>query len=221
MPTRLDTDLRVRVAGTSALLLTGNPDLESEHVVAYEAGYRIQPLDRVSLDVAAFVNRYDDLRSQEPTPPTGVPVVLGNGLRARTRGAELAGNLLISDWWQAHASYSYLWSRFSADPTSRDVTGGSSEASDPSHLFSARTYLNLPHNLELDGFFRFAGALPVPPPTGAYGELDVRLGWRASPDWHLAVIGRNLLHDRHLEFVAGTPREEFERAIQLRSTWRF
>ena len=37
-------------------------------MVAYEAGYRRQFRERVSIDLAAYVNRYDDLRTQEFAP---------------------------------------------------------------------------------------------------------------------------------------------------------
>jgi hypothetical protein len=35
------------------------------------------------------------------------------------------------------------------------------------------------------------------------------------------LIGQNLLHDRHEEFAAGTPREYFQRGVNVRSAWRF
>ena len=65
VPTRFDTDLRFRVPGTDILLLTGIEDFESEDVVAYEAGYRQQFRERISFDIAGYVNHYDDLRTQE------------------------------------------------------------------------------------------------------------------------------------------------------------
>jgi iron complex outermembrane receptor protein len=220
MPTRFDTDLRIVVPGTSLLLLTGSEDFASENVIAYEAGYRLQPGDRVSLDLATYVNHYDDLRSQERPIAAGAPVVLANGLSARTSGAELSATLSPAAWWQLHASYSYLWKSFGRDVSSRDVTGGASEANDPAQLFSLRSYLDLPHRLELDGFVRYAGRRPQPP-LDAYAEATIRLGWRIRTGWDLSLIGENLVHRHHLEFAAGTPLERFERAVHLRSTWHF
>ena len=43
---------------------------------------------RLSVDLASFVNIYDDLRTQEPSPPAGLPIVLSNMLNARTAGIE-------------------------------------------------------------------------------------------------------------------------------------
>src|SRR5699024_6763693 len=59
LPTRLDTDLRVINPATRILTLTGSPDFKPEEVLAYEAGYRVRPVPVLSLDVAAFTNRYD------------------------------------------------------------------------------------------------------------------------------------------------------------------
>jgi hypothetical protein len=54
-----------------------------------------------------------------------------------------------------------------------------------------------------------------------YAELTAHLGWRPSNRWDLSIAGQNLLHDRHEEFAAGTPRELFERGVTIRSAWRF
>ncbi len=48
------------------VILFGNGNFLSEHVVAYEAGFRAQPNGRLSADVSAFFNRYDHLESLEP-----------------------------------------------------------------------------------------------------------------------------------------------------------
>jgi iron complex outermembrane receptor protein len=219
MPTRFDSDLRILVPGTSIVALRGGDDFKSENVIAYEAGYRARPSDRIAFDIAAYTNRYDDLRSQE-VPATVIPIVLGNGLNAKSAGVEVAATVNVTSWWQSHASYAYLWKEFSRDPLSRDTTGGSSEANDPSHILSWRSYVDLPSNLQFDAFVRYVGELPKPV-TPAYAEATLRLGWDIRPGWELSIVGQNLLHDNHVEFVAGTPREHFERGLFVRSVWNF
>jgi outer membrane receptor protein involved in Fe transport len=103
----------------------------------------VRASDSASFDVAAFANDYGDLRSQELPAAPGAPFVLANGLNARTSGVEIAATMSITPRWQAHASYGYLWERFSRDADSRDVSNGVNEANDPSNLFSARTSLGL------------------------------------------------------------------------------
>jgi iron complex outermembrane receptor protein len=201
-------------------LLTGTESFQSENVVAYEAGYRRQPTHWLAVDVATFFNDYDDLRSQElPTAP-GQPVTLGNGLTARTTGVEIGATTSITAHWQAHGSYSYLWQQFLPAEGSTDTTNGTSEANDPSHLFSVRTSIDLPRNIEADAALRYASQLPFPV-VNAYTELTARLGWRPRPEWELSVVGQNLLHPRHEEFAGGTPRELFERGAYVRVAWRF
>jgi iron complex outermembrane receptor protein len=219
MPTRFDEDLRI-VLPNGALLITGNSDFKSENVTAYEGGYRVRPADWVSFDLAVFANRYDDLRSQELPSAAGKPVVLANGLDARTSGVEVSASVSFTSWWQAHASYSFLHEKFSRDADSRDNTGGASEANDPRHLFSIRTSIDLPRRVQADAMVRHVSSLPSPA-VDAYTELSARLGWELSSHIDLSLIGQNLLHDRHEEFAAGTPRELFERGLSLRGTFRF
>jgi iron complex outermembrane recepter protein len=218
VPSRFDTDLRFRVPNSSALLLTGSADFESEDVIAYEAGYRRQIHERVSLDLATYVNRYDDLRTQEIRP--GQPITLANMMNALARGVETTATAQILAKWQVHASHAYNWKELTFDPGSTDITRGASEGNDPRHIFKVRSYINATNRIEIDAFFRYVGSLPQPP-VDAYRELDVRVGYRARPGWDLSLIGTNLLHERHLEFRAGTAPETYERAVALRSVWRF
>jgi iron complex outermembrane receptor protein len=219
VPSRFDTDLRFRLPGSATgLLLTGSPDFQSETVIAYEAGYRQQVRERLSIDIAAYANRYDDLRTQEVR--SAAPVLLANMMNALSRGVETASTMQLAPRWQVTASHVYLWKTLSFDPGSRDVTRGTSEANDPRHIVQVRSYVNATTRIELDGFFRYVGALPSPAVDG-YSEMDVRLGYRVSPGWDLSLIGNDLLHERHLEFRGGTPPETFERSVSLRSLWRF
>jgi iron complex outermembrane receptor protein len=217
-PTRFDQDIRVPVG--DVVVIRGDPAFGSENVIAYEAGYRAQPSPRVSLDLAAFYNDYDHLRSQEAPVGGGVPIVLANELEGRGAGVELAGNVQPHANWLLHAGYTWLDIELRPRPGSRDRTGGVSEANDPAHQFTLRSYLDLRGRLEVDAFFRAMGAiatLDVP----AYAELDLRVGWRLSPSLEVSVIGRDLLHDQHPEFGPPQPRRrEYQREIVGRLIWR-
>jgi iron complex outermembrane receptor protein len=220
MPTRFDTDLRIRLVGSGRLFLTGSDSFESENVVAYEAGYRTTFKERLSLDVAAYTNRYTDLRSQELPAQFGDPIVLANTLNARTAGVEMTSTVQPLAQWQLQGSYAYLWKRFGREPGSRDATGGVSEANDPAHVFLLRSYVDVGRRMEADAVLRFASALPAPA-VRAYTELNIRIGVRLPRGGDLSVIGQNLLHRRHEEFAAGTPREFLHRAVHVRSVWQF
>ncbi len=220
VPTRFDTDLRLRAPGstTGALLLTGSSDFQSESVVAYEAGYRQQLRQRIAIDLAGYVNSYDDLRTQEFRP--GEPVLLANMMNGLTRGVESTATAKLADWWQFDVAHAYLWKELTFDPGSRDLTNGTSEANDPRNIFKVRSYINATSRIEVDAFFRFYGDRPSPA-VAAYQEFDARIGYRLRPGWDLSLMGNNLLHDRHLEYRAGTAPETYERSVSARSVWRF
>ncbi len=218
LPTRFDTDLRI---DTPAISVEGSADFDSEKIVAYEAGYRAVVHPRLSLDLAAFANRYDDLRSQEQPLIPGGRVVLGNTLNATTSGAEVAVTVQPHERWRVIGSYAFLEKDLGFDPGSRDITRGVSEGNDAAHRFSLRTNLDLPKSFELDGMFRYVGRRPAPL-VPAYAELDVRLGWNLRPALELSIVGQNLLHDRHREFGAASPGSAlFSRGAYARALWRF
>ena len=63
-PSRNDTDLIVNLGGATAsdgtpilFRFLGNPDFQDERMIAYEAGYRSSLSNRLSLDVAAYLQR--------------------------------------------------------------------------------------------------------------------------------------------------------------------
>ena len=219
LPTRFDTDLRLRNPITGAVVLSGTEDFDAESVVAYEAGYRARPHARVSTDVAVFVNQYDSLRSQELRFVPAPRVFLENWLNARTGGVEVGATVQAAGNWQLHGSYAWLKKTLSFDEGSTDPTGGVFEANDPSHMASLRSQLDLPRGFTFDAFLRYVDERPSPR-VPAYGELDLRLGWQARPNWELSIVGQNLLHDHHQEFNF-TPVIELRRGVFLRSIWEF
>lgn len=217
LPTRLDTDVRVFVG--TALVAAGNPEFESEDLVAYEAGYRAAPIPTVAFDLTAFHNRYDDLRTQELVAGR---IVVGNGLADRSTGGNISVTVQPRPWARISASYARLSHDFSLDPASRDITGGLQEAIDPSYHGRISGRFDAPHGIELDGTFFFVGALPQTAPgvpgTPAYQEASFRIGWRVSPRVELSLMGRDVLHGDHVEFISPTSGRvtRLQRAIYTR-----
>jgi hypothetical protein len=78
--------------------LFGDENFNSEELLAFELGYRIQPMDRLFVDIAAFYNLYDRLRTIEPQRPLQEisplpsrlvrPFVAGNKMAGETYGVE-------------------------------------------------------------------------------------------------------------------------------------
>jgi iron complex outermembrane receptor protein len=212
-PTRFDQDLRITIGET--VVVRGDRDFKTEKLTAFESGARFSLRSNVSLEASAFYNDYDDLRSQEATPL----ITLANLYDGHTTGIELAGDVQPHSRWLVHASYTGQRVALKPLPGSRDTTNARAEADDPAHAFSMRSYLNLPHNLELDGFFRAIGKLRASNLPG-YQELDMRIGWQANDRLELSVMGRDLLHPRHAEFAGGgAQRRFFQREVALRVTF--
>ena len=217
MPTRFDDDIRF-TGGTPFVVLRGDSSVQSENVVATEVGYRNIPSRFLSLDVAAFANRYTDLRTLEPTPPAGIPIVIGNNMTADTAGVEATAEVAPTPFWRLHFGYALLSERFRFAAVSRDTTQGINEHNDPRHQFWFRSFLDLPGRTEIDAVLRSTSELPNPVVAG-YTELTLRLGFRRGTPFEFALVGDNLLHASHPEYRIGGPLESIERSVYLQATW--
>ena len=209
----------------------GTNGFESEKLTAYEIGYRVQPFEKLSLDLAAFYNDYDDLRSVQIVsgpPLTPLTTVLGNDLYGHTKGAEISATLKVTDWWRLQPSYTYLHMNLYAHPAGivPDNTQNmvrQIEGSNPQNQFSIRSSMDLPHEVTFDTMLRYVDNLPYFN-IASYFELDARLGWRINKHWEMAIVGQNLLHDHHAEFATTqvmTQTTEIPRSIYGTITWQF
>jgi iron complex outermembrane receptor protein len=221
-PTRLDADLRIRTA-TGGLF--GNPDQESEELIAYEGGYRIPAAESFLFGVSGYYNRYDHIRSVETPVAPGAPLTEGNTLEGYTYGGEATSTVQLRPWWQARISYSHLQLRLKRSAGSRAINAGTSEANDPRNQASFRSYMDLPRNVELDFWVRHVSGLPVAaanqPRVPGYVTFDVRMGWRPVADLELSVVGQNLPDEHHAEFPADGPPKEVQRGVYGKVVWTF
>jgi iron complex outermembrane receptor protein len=88
--------------------LLGSRDMDAKELVAFELGYRIQPHQRVTFDLATFYNIYDKERSLEAQAPDlsnfpgyiVQPYVINNMIDGETYGFELASTWQATDWWR-------------------------------------------------------------------------------------------------------------------------
>lgn len=211
----------------------GNRELQSEELQAYEMGYRVQPHDRLTLDVAVFYNVYDRLRSLEPgawtlergpaAPYFLLPLQVANKLEGETYGAELAASWQATKAWRWHVNYTYLQVQLHTKPGSGDIVSEKAEGNDPHHQVSVRSSLNLPAHLELDAGLRYVDSLPnfnLP----SYVTADVRLGWRPSQRVEVSVVFQDVLDSRHGEFGSSylpINSAEVERSVYGQITLRF
>jgi iron complex outermembrane receptor protein len=239
-PSRLEEDARYLLAvfpapDTLHLVLLGNRALAADELVAWEAGYRIRPHRTLFLDIAAFYDVYDELGTREPEPPFAsddpppshvvVPQRLQNLGFAETAGLEVTASWQATSRWRLAATYSWLDIQLHREPGSQDTNVELAEGSDPTHQVHVRASFDLPGRIELDAaLYRVGALLGQRPPIDAYTRVDCRLAWRARPWCDLAVVGQNLLAERHREFggaVTSVRATEVQRGVYGRTTWRF
>lgn len=212
-PSRFDADL-------VAPSLYGNPDFDSEKVMVYELGYRVRPIDKLSLSAALFYNDYEDLRTVnfDPSAPPGLR--FGNDQEAQTWGLELSGTFQATDWWRLRGGYTLLQEDFRY--TSAAVFPGSErfEALDPDNQFLIQSIMDLPSHFQLDTVLRYVDRLPGTttgvPPIPDYLALDLRIAWQFK-NVEISLVGQNLLDDNHPEFAT----LEIPRSVYGKITWRF
>lgn len=89
------------------LTVEPNPDLDKETMTAWEAGIFKQFSDKVSLDIAGFINNYDNLIESRPT---AVPLtyMYGNITKARIWGIETNLNYRPNTDWNMSVGYTYM-----------------------------------------------------------------------------------------------------------------
>ena len=214
-PSRLEDDLVLPG------VLVGSDDFLPEALLAYEAGYRMQPRRGLSFDATAFRHNFSDLRSVDALTGGAAPLILANSFEGHSHGVEFGITLEPVPAWQTHVGYTWLDSEVTSRPGSRVVSAGASEANDPHHLFGLRTSIDLRHGIELDGWVRTVGPLHTPPVPG-YTALGLRAGWRASRRVEVFITGQNLLDPSHAEFGADVPtRIEIERSVRAGITLRY
>jgi iron complex outermembrane receptor protein len=211
----------------------GSHQFNSEDLLAYELGYRVQATKNLSLDIATFYNNYSNLRTAEPgTPfvegspaPTDlvIPFVAGNKMSGGTYGVELFADWKVVPKWRLVGSYSYLQMDIHKNKDSQDPTPDNPNGSSPRHQWYLRSSIDLPKHFEQDTTLRFVDQLPSLN-VSSYYSLDAHLGWKPVSRLELSIGGQNLLNNWHFEFMpdfVNTSPTVVKRSIFGSITWKF
>ncbi len=234
----VDADINIAVfpgpGGTPAeLRLLGNPDEQTEHVIAYEAGYRAQPTKPLSIDLAIFFNTYSQLATTEPgtpflspDPPTHYvfPLVWANKMYGTTQGVEISANWKAAHRWTLTPSYSLLQMHLHTTSSSLDTnTAPNTEGASPQHQAQLRSHVDLPGAFSWEASAHFVERLPAQA-VPSYTRLDSQLSRRIGEGMTLSLVGQNLLHDHHLESNDGLTSIDpslIKRSFYAKLVWRF
>lgn len=180
--------------------------------MTYELGYRVEPVDNVSLDLATFYNDGSGLRGADyasqgfaltPVPHVIQYMIMGNFASYRSYGWELASEWQPTQGWRLRGAYAYwngnaVQAGFDGVTTNTSVLGQT-----PHNQFSLRSSADLPGDLESDITVRYVDALAYTS-VGAYAAVDAKLGWRPIEWFDLSLVGQNLIGPAHSEFDATT-----------------
>ena len=221
IPARNNTDINLVVPQGVAdgkpvfLDVMGNPDLQSEHLRAYELGYRYQPKSPFSLNLALYYNDYAQLIESRPTQTQVLPdmIVLrapySNAGAAQTHGAELSANWRPVSRWTLSTAITGTRGSFIAMQNS------------PRHLFNVQSRIELPYGIEFNSALYHYGTVSETVPR--FGRVDLGISWRANSRWTLSVWGRNPQSGTHREtgdLIFGGTAGEVPRSLAFKLVWQ-
>jgi iron complex outermembrane receptor protein len=226
-PSRVDRDLFEPAPPSALTILEGSSAFVSETVIARELGYRALFAPNIVFSIAAFYNDYTNVRSTGFTPNTILPFIFQNNLEGETHGMEFSVDYRAADWWRLHAGFDPLKENIHVKPNATDINAGHNETADPEQRASLRSSMDLTDRVELDAALRWVDARqlnagPIEETLPSYSELDVRVGWHATPNLDISIVGQNLLHDHHAEYgLPGPMLVEIQRSIYAKLVWHF
>lgn len=194
--------LEFPIGGGNYARIVGDPNLDAEKVLAYQAGVRLGLREDLFLDVAAFYNEYRDLVIQVPAapifeadPPPGrmiFPAVYANSADGHTTGIEAALKAQPFARWNVQGSVS-LYSQTHW----RDSLGfGSVSAIE--HQFQVHSTATILPTLQWNADLYYVGELS----TGdvpSYTKLDTELSWTPMKGLTLGLGVKNALDGQHQE----------------------
>ncbi len=210
-PSRIDVDSYIPAfpVGPEAPSVAGGPNFVSEKVIAYELGYRLQPESNLTVSLATFYNRYDDLYSVEPLPGT-LTYQIQNGTEGTSWGVELSGTWQVIQNWRLRGGYTYLNMDLRNKPGR--VYDFSDLANDAEHQGMVHSMMNLPGGFQFDVSLRYLSDLPTTH-TPDYFTFDARLAWVYKQWGEISLVGQHLGQDRHYEFINQIPRSVYGKVL--------
>ncbi len=228
-----------------AITTNGSRSIDSESLLAFELGYRAQPLETVSFDLATYFNLYDDLRTITLDPADFVRTIGfdsannlnqirafgGNFAEGKSLGVELAVDWYPTERQRFRSGYTFVDIRIDQKSPDKNndgvddlvfVLNDFEEGGSPQHQFFIRSLSDVSENVEFDMTVRWVDRIAAVD-VASYWNLDVRLGWKPIAGLELAVIGQNLFEDSHAEYAASPFVSSFtgevERGVYAKVTW--
>lgn len=210
--------------------LVGNPDQESEDLLAFEAGYRVTPVKDVELDLALYYNKYRHLVTfnpgtpfprLQPQPHLVLPFFYDNDASGEAYGAELAFQWKVTDNWRLAGHYTFTELQIHASDASSDFSEAP-EGETPHHQAHLRSYWDITDELELNGAVYYVDNVPAFS-APSYVRLDAQVAWQPADNLRFTAGVQNILDDQHPEgtLLFGFTSREIERRGYAAVTFTF
>lgn len=221
----------------------GSVPLHKETMEGGELGFRSQLAPQLSIDLTLYRYRYANLLSSTLGTTDvdltfgPIPVIIqnldrNNGATGWLSGAELSLDWLLSPAWRIQLSYAltHVDMASSSNPIT-EAQGKAEERGTARHTGSLRSQWNLSDRQQFDAWIRGSSSMvrALSPYTTdihipGYVTLDLRYAHKITRDLEIALIGRNLVGQRRIEYVAdyvpATP-VVIEPSVQLTTRWKF
>ncbi|HEV3029286.1 MAG TPA: TonB-dependent receptor [Planctomycetota bacterium] len=218
-------------APPTLIRVSGSHAFESETMNALELGYRVQPHESVTLDIATFDNHYADLRTSEAGPPdlsllpaaVVLPLTFGNKMHGHTWGVEVAAAWQAMEGVRFQGGYTLFRMNLELDPGSTDLGSNNAEKNDPRNQAFLRGVFDVVKDVQFDLIGRYVSRLQGRG-VGSYTEMDARIGWKILPTLEAALVGQNLLQKEHFESSNSSFSDhasEVPRGVYASLTWKF
>ncbi|MCF7955378.1 MAG: TonB-dependent receptor [Phycisphaerae bacterium] len=179
------------VAPGSISEILPNRDFDPEELIAYEVGYRAIPNEKLSFDMACFLNQFDKLETLKQVDADTFQ--WDNGQDGYSYGTELLINWRPTDKLKLIPSYTFL--KMDLEGVDDSETAGRT----PENQFQIRAYYNVTDKLALNGaiyYYDNNRTEDVP----AFVRTDIGLIWQPTKDLEIGAWGQNIFDNDHQEF---------------------
>ena len=186
-------------AGLVGSNVAGIPEADSEQLVAYETGYRIQPIKELTFDFTTYYNDYKKLASYVSVPGMPLRQAPGNDISGESHGFEISSTWQVNHNWDVSANYTLLRMNLSVPNATPLATAGKN----PQNQYNITSHYVFPHNIEMNNTLYYVSDLPaisVP----SYTRFDTGFTWKPKQYLELSLVGQNLFNSSQFEYTGFT-----------------
>lgn len=192
-----------------------NDDFDIEELESLEAGWRWSPSNNLTFDVAAYYNRYDQLRNvrnqqpycvPDPFCATQVDYVIQPAVVANLDSADTKGLEIVTKWRRSNFSLELGYSVFEidyqgsvADLSEAAAQGLNPNRDEPLYKYNLQGNWDINPRMRLNMVYRYVSE-PGIANLEDYHAIDLQYVWEPNDIFSLRLVGRNLDRGDQNEF---------------------